>query len=427
MGRYTILNDPRVDEYIDNFLKRLVETLLRSVSNVRSIILAGSFGKGEGSVLVDDQGVKPLRDFDIVLVFEDKPPPVESTKNLQEKLQNEFSTFKAHDKYYLINDLIPEIKPTTLENINSLPDIFTYDLKHCQVLYGEDIRSQIQWDIKDLPLRTNARALLQKATALVGVFHGSYLNEGIPIHLKESFLRETSRAYIEICVGLCLLAKRYHWSSVNRLETLREIYRKRFANLYEKIPDLIEKIEASTRFKLDPANNVIDVDPLNYWFETRDDLGEVLKYYFGEYLNISFYNWIQFANSLERHLTNAYYLPVIQAFLRNRSLPENRSIVKIVNIIFNVKENIDYSRTAIKAGRLSLPLLRGTSSPAIKVLSVTPLVLFSINEDGSVDSEYLGVASRRLEFVKRRINNSGYTWDKTRSKFLELVFSVNMI
>lgn len=427
MGKYTILDDPQVDEYIDDFLKRVVETLLKNVSGVRSIILAGGFGKGEGSVVVDAESVKPKRDLDIVLVFENKNPPVESTRNLQEKLQNEFSTFKAHDQYYLINDLVPEIKPTTLENINSLPDIFTYDLKHCRILYGEDIRSQIKWELEDLPLRTNARALLQKATALIGVFHGSYLSGDIPIHLKESFLRETSRAYIEICVGLCLLAKRYHWSSLKRLQTLREIYKERFAGLYEKIPDLVEKIEASTRSKLDPANNLITADPLNYWFETRDDLGEVLKYYFGEYLDISYNGWMQFANSLARHLTNEYYLPVIQAYLANRSLPRNSPALKFVNIIFNIKENIDYSRMAIKAGRLSLPLLHGASSPAIKVLSITPLVLFSINKDGSINSEYLGIASRRLGFVKGKITNSKYMWDETRSKFLDLVFSVNMI
>lgn len=427
MGKYTILNDPRVDEYIDNFLKRLVETLLRSVSGVRSIILAGSFGKGEGSVLVDDHSVKPLRDIDIVVVFRGKVPSMELIKNLQERLQNKFCSLKAHDEYYLMSDLVPEIKATTLENINSFPDIFTYDLKQCKILYGEDIRSQIKWDLKDLPLRTNARALLQKATALIGVFHGNYLNKEIPTHLNESFLRETSRAYIEIGVGLCLLAKQYHWSCVRRLEILREIYKEKFLDLYERIPYLVEKIEASTKYKLDPANNKMNVNPLNYWFETRDDLGEVLKYYFGKYLNVSFKNWMQFATSLEKHLTNEYYLPVIDAFLKNRSLPESRPLLKLLNVLFNIKENIEYSRISVKKGHLSLPLLNGITSPAIKVLSTAPLFLFSINRDRSINFEYLDAVSRKLGFVKRKMGKSENAWEEARSKFLEVVFSVNMI
>lgn len=425
MGKYTILEDPRVDDYIDRYLESVVEALLESVSGIHSIMLAGSFGKGEGSVLVDSQWVKPLRDFDIVIIFRKKAPPRNLIRNIQKRLQDRFCSIK--DDYYLMGDLIPEIGATTLENLNSLPDIGTYDLKKCKVLHGEDVRAKIKWNLEDLPLRTNARALFQKAIALTGAFHTKYFNGEIPLHLKDSFLRETSRAYIEICVGLCLLAKQYNSSCIRRLEIVREIYRKEFPDLYERVPDLVDKIEASTKHKLDPANNRITDNSLDYWFETRDNLGEVIKYYSSRYLNIPFENWMQFATSLEPSLTKEYYLPVIRAFLENRNLPANSFFLNLFNLFFNIKENVEYSRLAIRNRHISIPLLCGISSPTIKVFSTVLLILFSIDRDGSINSEYVDMVLRKLRFVKLKKEKRENMWEEARSKFLEVVFSVNMI
>jgi len=426
MGKYTVLEDPKVDEFIDGYLGRVVEALLENMSGIRSIILAGSFGKGEGSVVTDSQGVRPLRDFDFYVIFSGKVPPVKFIQNVQKRLQEKFGSMRVHDEYYLSNDLVAEIKATTLERINSFPDISTYDLKNCQVIYGEDLRSKIKWNLKDIPLRTNARALFQKAIALIGVFHSEYLNGEIPLHLRDSFLRETSRAYIEICVGLCLLANRYDSSSIRRLETLRETYRKEFSDLYQKIPDLVEKIDASTRYKLDPTNNPLSVNLLDYWFETRDDLGEVIKYYYHQYLNVSFKNWVQFATALEKNLTKKYYLPLIDTSLKNKNLPTNHLFLDISNFLFNIKESIVYSRQAFRDRRLSIPLFYGLSSPAIKVFSTTPLVLFSVNRDGSINFEYVDMVLKKLKFVKLEKKNEDL-WEMARSKFLQLVFSVNLI
>lgn len=427
MGKYTVLEDPRVDEFIDEYLQRVVEALVDNMPGIRSIILTGSFGKGEGSVLLDNQGVKPLRDFDLVVIFKGKVPSVEFVKALQKNLQEKYGSLRVDDKYYLLNDLVPEIKATTLERVNSFPDISTYDLKQCIVLYGEDVRSKIKWDLKDLPLRTNARALLQKAIALIGAFHSDYLNKEIPPSLRDSFLRETSRAYIEICVGLCLLANRYDSSGIRRLEIVREIYEDEFPELYKKVPDLAKKMEVSTKYKLDPSSNPLRVNSLDYWFETRDDLGAMITYYYGRYLNLTFKDWAHFSTALEEGLREQYYLPLIDAFLRSRNLPTNFVVSNLSNFFFNIRENIAYSRMAFKDRHFSVPLLYGISSPAIKVLSATPLVLFAINRDGSINSKYVDLALRKLKFVKIDTREHKSAWEEARAKFLEAVFSVNMI
>ncbi len=429
MGKYTILDDPRVDKYIDNHLEKVIDILFKNIprSSIRSILLGGSFGKGEGSVLVDSQGIKPLRDFDLCVIFREKAPPEDLINAIRKRLEDRFCFIRDPD-YHLLGDLIPEISATTLENINSLPDIASYDLKkRGRILYGEDVRPQIKWELEDLPLRTNGRALFQKAIALIGSFHAEYLSGNVPLHLRSSFIRETSRAYIEICVGLCLLAKQYNSSCIERLATIRKIYREEFPELHKRIPDLVDKIEESTKYRLDPANNTIDIDPVDYWFRTRDDLGEAIKHYFGRYLGISFQDWMQFSKSLEISLTQEYYLPVIKAYLKQRNLPASHLILKLSNLLFNIKENTGYSRQAIGNRHVSMPLLYGISSPVIKVFSTAPLVLFSINRHGKANSVYVDTALRKLGFVKPEKNKRKAKWEEARSKLLNVVFSVNMI
>lgn len=426
MGKYTILEDPRIDEFIDSYLKRIVKLILKCIppKNIRSIVLAGSFGKGEGSVVVNDQCIEPLRDFDICIILRERLPDslCSSYAHLLRKLT--YNTIVDSD-YPLMGNMIPEIKMTTLEDINSLPDITTYDLKFCKILYGEDIRPKIIWDIQDIPLRTNARALFQKGIALIGVLRSEYLHKGVPPHLRASFLREVSRVYIEISTGLCLLAKRYHPSCLKRLEILKEILPIEFKEFYEKVPYLLERIELSTKYKVDPTNNPINVEPLDFWFKARDDLGEMIKFYLERWLNIDFNNWIDFSAHIERKMAKEYYLPIIKTFLQKRKLPTNSIFLYFSNFMFNIRENVFYFLSEIKRNNLSLPLPLHIS-PAIKVFSVVPLLLFAVSSNKKINYQYVNIALKKLKFVKPQRKESN-PWNQARHKLLRLVFSINMI
>jgi hypothetical protein len=429
MGKYTFIDNPAVDTYIDNYLSQVVRAIFEFMPNlqVRSILLAGSFGKGDGSVILNGNDIRPQRDFDIcIIVSKNKIPPSNCVKSLQDKLRSRFCEI-TDKSYQLTSNQLPEISITTLENINSLPDIGSYDLKKCKVLYGEDIRPKIKWNLDDIPLRTNGRALFQKSIALIGAFNLDYITSGVPKNIETSFIRETSRAYIEICVGLCLLAKSYNSSCIIRLAKLREIYREDFKELFQKIPDLVDKIEASTFYKLDPTNNRITVDPLEYWFNTREDLGIVIQYYYSKYLGMPFLEWSEFSAVLEQRLTKAYYLPVVSSFFENKSLKITGLPLKSFNYLFNIRENIAYFDNALKKGSFSLPLLQGFSSPAIKAFATSPLILFAFNRDGKINDLYVNIALKKLRFVKQFSQHFETRWDEARAKFLDLVFSVNMI
>ena len=184
MGIYTIHNDPLIDQQIESRLNKIVDILVKNLPNVQSIILTGGFGKGEGSVRISNGRVTPLRDFDLVVVFKKSIPRREVTK-VQRMLSCESN---AIENYKYNQEFCLDISATTLDNINLFPDAITYDFKASKVIYGIDLRSKIKWDSKEIPLRSGARLLFNKSTALLGSFSLNYLTGRIEKTKVDVFL-----------------------------------------------------------------------------------------------------------------------------------------------------------------------------------------------------------------------------------------------
>ena len=200
-----------------------------------------------------------------------------------------------------------------------------------------------------------------------------------------------------------------------------------FQNLHRIVPDLVEKMEASAKYKVDPANNPIDEDPIDYWFKVRDDLCNVIRYYFREYLHFSAVGLIEFAALLERNMMKEYYVPLINNYLSSRRLPRNKFLVRQLNAAYNVKQNIDYSMLALRDHKFSLSLTRGISAPCIKLFSACLLTLSSIERDGTINTENLYEALKRLSFLKLDNCASENKWEVARSKCLKLLYLVHVI
>ena len=65
--KYTLYGINEIDNKISNDLKLIVDNVVRLLGkeNIHSIILTGSFGKGEGGAFLHDGKVKVINDYDI--------------------------------------------------------------------------------------------------------------------------------------------------------------------------------------------------------------------------------------------------------------------------------------------------------------------------------------------------------------------------
>lgn len=423
MGTYTIYDDPRVDQQIESRVNEVVGTLTRNLPEIDSIILTGGFGKGEGSVKISGGTITPLRDFDLVVVLK-KVVPRNKVRKVRKLLgcdSNKTEGYKYNQEFCL------DLSVITLDTINLLPDVTTYDFKNSKVVYGKDIRSRIRWDARDIPLRSGARLLFQKSTALIGVLSLDYIAGGVPQHALDVFLRETSKVYVEISGALCVLAGKYSSHCLKRVDILKEIYHRNFPDLYRIVPDLVEKMEASANYKVDPANNPIDQDPIDFWFKARDDLCNVIRYYFREYLHFSADDLIEFVSLLEKNLMKEYYVPLIDNYLSTRRFPRSKFLLRQLNAAYNVKQNIDYSMLALRDHKFSLSLTRGISAPCIKLFSACLLTLSSLERDETINRENLDEALKRLSFLKLDDRAFDNRWEEARLRCLKLIDLVQII
>ena len=67
MARYTAHSDPSIDQTVEKHLSQVVDAI-RDYLEPRSIILYGSFGRGEGSVMLDGGRPVFLSDYEISVV-----------------------------------------------------------------------------------------------------------------------------------------------------------------------------------------------------------------------------------------------------------------------------------------------------------------------------------------------------------------------
>lgn len=423
MGKYSIHDDPNIDKQIQDRIERIVRKLVEEFPKIHSIILTGGFGKGEGSVAISDEIVKPLRDFDFIVIFERDVPKKEFKSFLKNLMCNESEMLY---EYKYNKEFSVDIHATTIKNLNYYPDIVTYDLKRGQIVYGHDVRNDIIIEAHDIPLRSGARLLFQKSTALIGVMTYDRTKSGLKSSKeRDTFIRETSKVYVEIGSALCILAKQYKSHANKRLQILSSIYREHFSKLYRNVPELVERIEFCTHHKLDPHSNPIREDPIKFWFQARNDIGEVMKFYFEEYLGLHFEEWLSYIESLESTLGRFYYIPLIRNLLDLKGIPYNKTILSFLNSIYNLKANFDQATSSNNKYHIRKVLLSKISLN-IRFFCACLSLLFALNPDGTTKKEYVKKAQNLLSFVRLR-NNSVSPWEEARLKCLVLMNSLDFL
>lgn len=127
MGIFTIHSDSKIDEKIQKDLGIITNDLLQNFKGILAVYLVGGFGRGEGGVLLDDNNIAPVNDYDIEVVAEkylDKTQLNRLEKALASKLKISYVHIESH-------------KPYDLETAK--PTIYFYDLKYgSKLLHGDE-------------------------------------------------------------------------------------------------------------------------------------------------------------------------------------------------------------------------------------------------------------------------------------------------
>ena len=422
--RYVQCEDTSVNEQIDSHLQLVVKAILKNTPKVRSIIIAGGFGKGEGSFkLTKDGKVRCLRDFDIVCIV-DRKPNLEAVDELHDQiykslgLKNPESSVFGREQSFMI-----DLKFLRKDDL-IYPDIYFYDLKAAsQILWGEDVRGLIPWTKNDVPLSSGLRLLFEKVSGLLGHFSIAYMQGKTPTYQeKESLVSECCKTFIEIGTALCILAGKYEPKYTQRAKALANFYATQFPELARVLPELPKRVTEYTDLRLRSYSLENYEDPVDLWFSAQSYLREVLSFYLKRYIGKSLSDWNTLP-TLMRAVARDYYKPFLGPLLRARLHFSRRFVLDVANLLYQGLTNLEYVYVvAMKQGRIHLrPLLRSHISPSLKFFSAGVMLLFSLNRDATIEKGLLKSAAKELSnCIPVKISSFDVSgWEELRCRFLK--------
>ncbi len=258
-GLYTVNVDARVDDAIEKDLDVIVDRL-KSHRTIKSIVLGGGFGRGEGSVLVDENGVRPVNDYDIFVVVSDE----DSTdyRPIGAELARELNVRWV--------DIIP-VKSSSIATLP--PSQFHYDLKYgSRHLWGEYMLDRI-------PTYPDGRVdgesintlLLNRLICALEAYSEEFERRTLTPQEAFFLINQTGKV-VSACIE-CLLMKdgRYHPSYRTRRERFERIFSSEFS--------LIQLNETATQFKLRPSPSLV-THPVAYWEKAIREYVRLLASFF---------------------------------------------------------------------------------------------------------------------------------------------------
>jgi len=351
MGKYTVYKDEKVDVKVEADLNHIVTKVISSWNSIQSIILVGGFGRGEGSVLVQNGVIKPLNDYDLVIV---------SKKKLTGKKLHKISTGLADELEIDYVDL-GFMHPKQLASLP--PTMFNYDMKYgSKVIYGDrTVLDKIpNYSPKDVPLWEGVRLLFNRMAGMLGGISIEHFSRELTDKERKYLINQINKALLA-CIDALLLCK-------NRYSHLYQQKLKMFKELYPS-SELIELAEIATEFKLKPSYGLYNGDLIkDYWFKTVDALKETYLYVMEIYLDRKFNNlldipkvYLSKQKSNTAILHNICYIAKLYKFPKNLKVPLNHiAYITLPSVLF-AKEEPD---------KINMDLLKSAEELLSKVVNI---------------------------------------------------------
>ena len=410
MSRFTLSNSTVVDEVIQRHLNKFVSFVLDQlgIENTYSVVLGGSFARGEGSAKVIEDGIFPQVDFDIFIFSRRK---IRNKESIVERIQNRCNESKKNGKnnpIWLINVHLYSVNE--LNQIGFLnkfmPVVAYHDLKHAPIttLYGENIRRILPSYEGYLPKFEGLRLLINRMVCSVESLPiaETILRKKIEKDVKASFVADAARIYITACKSLCLLVGKYDASIQKTMQTIRELFslkspegNLRLKQVKDRFPDIEKKISRYIEFKLSFANEkeIMHTFGFNEWLEAVQLLLYIIERYEDE-LGV---NHDQFYKFLIKNETQPY----LRYFLTHKyNLQVSRRILDIANyFIQRVLSIIWFCKLYKRTKSFQFRLFMSKGDPRMKLYASILLAFQAINKGGMIDRNRFGKAWTSLRDV----------------------------
>ncbi|MDO8628476.1 MAG: hypothetical protein Q7R56_01860 [Nanoarchaeota archaeon] len=299
-------------------IERLVQQKAAVVTNIiaqelqpLSILMFGSFGKGEGTILNKKE---LFNDFDMYIITKEKIADAELDRVSKQaaaaigmgggefvetngKNYNRKQYFHVDLRAITLNEL-PKLKKTTR----------TYEIKYAtQLLHGKDYRHLITITAEDIPLSEGWRHFINKSCLLLLAmdterYQGTFKKDEKLIANYYSI-----KTFLGCAEALLLLKKHFNGTYQGRNKLFQQVYGK-------ELPQLAAQVNWATQMKCDFQPKKIK-NTLKYWKEARDALYFTISYVTEKALGIHTETKKTLMKKIYQKLAYTYhgpYIPIIK-------------------------------------------------------------------------------------------------------------------
>jgi hypothetical protein len=401
MGIFTIYNNPAVDQKIQSELDVITQEILSSIRPI-TILLAGSFGRGEGSVLIKDDHIIPVMDYDLLIIAkEDSLLTENELEELKGRIKDRCQSGEL--ERHVITSCHVDLFQSTLEQFQTNAHLSIYDMKSGSILlYGKDVRDLIDIDIGRLSESACYFSLIRSIQSLLEIFSTDYLINPPSDQNRFSMIFFCGKVYLHMGTQLSLCHGLYDTTCRTRVDRITEEFSHTFTDLATAIPDLDDKIRFYSELTLSPDEIFKEsLDPVALWFETRQDFETVMKYCLKKFGDMDSDDWVILSDLLYSELRKKYYTYFIEYWLGKRYNIRSRLIVLMVNAIYRSKREPQFAKGKNKKDRV---LRWHLTSPLLRLFAISPLLLFSIYNHGSIDKRYFSRFFKEFTSISRCVD-----------------------
>ena len=314
------VEDPEINEKVSEIIEELKRELV-SRFHPKSIILIGSFGRGEATVIEKDGKLNFLSDCEVILIpykwifNRSKLDEFEQEFYQRTGLKIEIWGFTT-TLYLLFPFLNKRIKPT----------IASYELKYgSKVIYGKDYLKKIpDFKPEDIPLWEGIRLLFNRMAEALKYFS-----------LEEPTVEMifwTDKIVLACQDALLLTVGRYHPSYKKRNELFKEVFPKLQIDIP---PDFLRITEEATKRKL--SGKVNNIDPVDYWFSISGICDKIFRYVIKTEFGFTFTDYLDFQEKYIKHRRRFSLFSNLIRYLKVLTLCKHKKFLPL-----KLKVDIDY-------------------------------------------------------------------------------------
>ncbi len=378
MSRYTFCSDSLVDESVDKVLNKVTECVMRILSDkLHTLLLVGSFGRGEGSVIKVNDGFELVNDLDLVAFVNGSTYNVKKKYGLVlnaslENLRSEIQGLKSIDVEIISKNRYRIYQPNT---------VAYYEMAESnRILYGKSDISKMLPKInpKKLPLYEGVNYFQNRASGLLLpaiYYYNSILSD---TWFQRNFLIECQKACFAIGDAFLISQNMYHYSYKERLNRIKNICDNASESEKKQYDKIYQPYAWALKQKMQPNFQWTNVsEMMNKWNCIKNSMKEYFLEYESSRLGCYFCTWIAYSEYIKK---------------RGNKEPLYRQFKRYVKCVFN---NYKYNQ-----------------------LAIIPMLLFGIEDCYSIDKDYLIMAEKLIGFECKPNQSDTCRWIKVAKKYL---------